>query len=89
MSKSSAVVSFVANPLKNRPTFDQWLRLIAVGRSGECRHRRRAASANAKCDCDSGYFKDGRQQEVSVLATAIIGGRDCAGQPSIQKMLSI
>lgn len=71
MSKSSAVVSFVATLYKS-PHLGSVVEVDRRGAKGDCRHRRRAVGEHTKCDCDSGYFKNGRQQGVSVLATRAI-----------------
>jgi hypothetical protein len=59
ISKSPAVVSFVASSLKRSPYRDDWM--VEVNRDGAKALEAvgAAASTEAKCDCDSGYFKDG------------------------------
>jgi hypothetical protein len=62
ISKSpSGGFRYCREPSKNRPTLNQWLRLIAVGRSVGGEAIGAAASINANCDCDSGGFMGDRE----------------------------
>ena len=68
--KSPAVVWFCRESSKNRPTLNQWLRLIAVGRSVGGEAIGAAAPMKVRCDCDSGDFEVGRPRDLIGLFSA-------------------
>jgi hypothetical protein len=59
--KSSRWLGLKQRLSKNRPTLNQWMRLIAVGRSVGVKPSAPPAPMKAKCDYDSGDFTDDRR----------------------------